>query len=262
VTECNVPSQVLSLPDGRVQISFMHQAPGEAALLMKAKPGAPTGDAAKPHALTDARSWEPPPSRGPAERARLAERAHQDRDIVYFLQSPETSSFSLYHDYTESREGTDRYLNVVRTGSKVSNPSGKILDTGEPIKVEVLTGAQMKAAGIDAGGEEVAPEQQVVVFRFPAIGKGESRRLRMSETYTAPQSYRLDGDELVFDRSLGRPRNSVVLPRGWYLTALSIPAVVRQTADGLTRIDFVNGRPDAIDVLIKGRKAAGTRPSQ
>jgi hypothetical protein len=262
LTECNVPSQVLSLPDGRVQISFMHQAPGEAALLMKAKPGAQTGDVAKAHRLTDARSWEPPPAQGPTERARLTERAHQDRDIVYFLQPPETSSFSLYHDYTESREGTDKYLNVVRTGSKVSNPSGKILDTGEVMKVDVLTGAQMKAAGIDAGAEEIAPDQQVVVFRFPAIKKGESRRFRMSETYTAPQSYHLDGDDLVFDRSFGRPRNSVVLPRGWYLTALSIPAVVRQTADGLTRVDFVNGRPDSIDVLIKARSAAGTRPSQ
>jgi hypothetical protein len=79
-------------------------------------------------------------------------------------------------------------------------------------------------------------------------------RLRLSETYTAPQSYRLDGDELVFDRSLGRPRNSVVLPRGWYLTWVSIPGVVHQTPDGLTRIDFVNGRPDAVDVLIKGRR--------
>jgi len=86
-------------------------------------------------------------------------------------------------------------------------------------------------------------------------------RLRISETYSAPQSYRLDGDELVFDRSFGRPRNSVVLPRGWYLTALSIPGVVRQAADGLTRVDFVNGRPDSIDVLIKAKKAAATRPT-
>jgi hypothetical protein len=58
----------------------------------------------------------------------------------------------------------------------------------------------------------------------------------------------------VFDRRLGRPRNSVVLPRDWSLTWLSIPAVVRQTPDGLTRIDFVNGRPDAVDVLIKARR--------
>jgi len=253
LTECNVPSQVLSRPDGRVYITFMHQAPGAAGLILKAKPGAPTGEAARPRALTNARSWEGPPAQGPAERARLSERAHQDRDIVYFLQPPETHAFSLYHDYTESREGTDKYLNVVRTGSKVSNPSGKILDTGEALKAEILTGTQMKAAGIDAG-EQVAPDQEVVVTRFTPVKKGQSVRLRLSETYTAPASYRLESDELVFERGLGRPRNSVVLPRGWYLTQLSIPAVIRQTPDGLTRIDFVNGRPDSVDVLLKGKK--------
>jgi len=255
LTECNVPSQVLPDPDGRIRVSFMNQAPGAAALILKAKPGAPMGDAAKPRPLTNARSWEAPAAQGPTERARLSERAHQDRDIVYFLQPPETNAFSLYHDYTETREGVDKYLNVVRTGSTVSNPSGRVLDTGEALKGEILNGAQMKAAGIDAGGEQVASDQQVVVTRFPAIKKAQSLRLRLSETYTAPQSYRLEGDEFVFERSLGRPRNSVVLPRGWYLTALSIPAVVRQTPDGLTRVDFVNGRPDSVDVLMKGKKA-------
>jgi hypothetical protein len=245
---------VLSEPDGRIRISFMHQAPGEAALLVKAKPGAQIGEPAKPHPLTSARSWEAPLSQGPAERARLSERAHQDRDIVYFLQPPETNAFSLYHDYTESREGTDKYLNVVRTGSNVSKPSAKVLDTGETLKTEMMTGAQTKAAGIDVGGEQIAPDAQVVIVRFAPVKKGQSVRLRISETYTAPQSYRLDGDELVFDRSLGRPRNSVVLPHGWYLTQLSIPAVVRQTPEATTRLDFVNGRPDSVDVLIKGRK--------
>src|SRR6185295_6585515 len=124
---------------------------------------------------------------------------------------PETHAFSLYHDYTESREGVDKYLNVVRTGSTVSNPSAMNLDTGEALKGEIISGAQMKAAGIDAGSEEVAADQQVVVSRFTPIGKGHSMRPRLSETYTAPQSYRLESDELVFDRSLGRPRNSVVL---------------------------------------------------
>ena len=190
------------------------------------------------------------------EEGRLSERAHQDREIVYFLQPPETNAFSLYHDYTESREGVDKYLNVVRTGSSVSKPSGKILDTGEPMKTDVLTGSDLKKQNIDPGGEQVAADQQVVVFRFPAIRKNQSLRLRMYETYTAPQSYRLDGDELVFDRSLGRPRNSIVLPRGWYLTWLSVPGVVRETGDGLTRIDFVNGRPDSIDVLIKAKRLA------
>ena len=254
LTDCNVPSQVLADPDGRIRVSFMYQAPGAAALILKGGPGAPTGDAAKPRPLTNGRSWEPPPAQGPTERARLSERARQDRDIVYFLQQPPTNAFSLYHDYTESREGTDKYLNVVRTGSTVSNTSGRILDTGEVLKAETITGAQMKAAGIDPGSEQVAPDQQVVVTRFSPVKKGQSVRLRLSETYTAAQSYRVEGDEFVFERSLGRSRNSVVLPRGWYLTALSIPAVIRQTSDGLTRVDFVNGRPDSVDVLMKGKK--------
>ena len=256
LTECTLPSQVLSDPDGRIRVSFMRQAPGPAALILKAKPGAPTGDAAKPHPLTSARSWEPPPAQGPTERARLGEHARLDRDIVYFLQAPDRNAFSLYHDYTESREGVDKYLNVVRTGSKVSNPSGLILDTGDALKAEILTGTQMKAAGIDAGGEQVAADQEVVVTRFAAVKKGQSVRLRLSETYTAPESYRTADGEFTFERSLGRSRNSVVLPRGWYLTWLSIPAVVRQTPDGLTRVDFVNGRPDSIDVLMKGRRLA------
>jgi hypothetical protein len=254
LTECNVPSQILSEPDGRIRVSFMNQMPAPAALAIKAMPGAPTGDAAKPRPLTNGRSWEPPPSQGPTERTRLAERAHQDRDIVYFLQQPESNAFSLYHDYTESREGIDKYLNVVRTGSMVSNPSARILDTGESLKGDILTGAQMRAAGIDAGGEQVAADQQVVVTHFPPVKKGQSVRLRLSETYTAPQSYRLENGEFNFERSFGRPRNSVVLPRGWYLTWLSIPGVVRQTADGLTRVDFVNPRPDGIDVLMKGKR--------
>ncbi len=254
LTECNVPAQVLADPDGRIRVSFMYQAPGAVPLVLKAKPGAPTGDAARPRPLTNARTWESMPVQGLTERARLSERAHQDRDIVYFLLEPSTHSFSLYHDYTEPREGTDKYLNVVRTGSTVSNTSGKVLDTGEVLKAETLTGTQMRAAGIDAGGDQVAPDQQVVVTRFSPVKKGQSLRLRLSETYTAPQSYRVDGDEFVFERSLGRPRNSVVLPRGWYLTALSIPAVIRQTPDGLTRVDFVNGRPDSVDVLMKGKR--------
>jgi hypothetical protein len=256
LTECNVPSQVLSEPDGRIRISFLHQAPGTAALVLKARPGAATGDAAKPRPLSDARSWEPPPAQGPSERERLSERAHQDRDIVYFLQSPETSAFRLYHDYTESRPGTDKYLNVVRTGSRVSKPSGRILDTGQALKAEIVTGAQLKAGKISTGGDPVAPEQEVVITHFAPVKAGQSVRLRLSETYTAPQSYRLDGDELVFERSLGRPRNAVVLPPGWYVTWLSVPGVVRQTADGLTRIDLGNARPDALDVLLRARRVA------
>jgi len=249
---CNVASQVLSQADGRISVAFMNQAPGPTTLVVKSRGGLKTGASAAPAALTDKRSWEPPPAQGPTERTRLAERAHQDRDITYFLQEPSTNSFSLFHDYTESRPGVDKYVNVVRTGSRVSNPSAYILDTGEALREETLKGDAITAAKIDAG--TVTPDTEVVVVYFPPVKAGQSVRLRISETYAAPESYRLEGQDLVFDRSLGRPRNSVVLPAGWYLTALSIPAVISETADQKIRLDFFNGRNDSIDVLIKGRK--------
>lgn len=185
--------------------------------------------------------------------ARLGERARQDREIVYFLQPPETHAFDLYHDLTESREGVDKYLNVVRAGSTVANPKAVVLDTGEALPVETLRGEAIRAAGIDIG-EPVRPESEVVVIRFPKIAAGQTLRLRISETYTDPGRYRLEGDELVFDRSFGRPRNAVVLPSGYYLTNSSIPATLSETEDGRIRLDFVNPRPDEIAVLITARK--------
>ena len=249
---CNVASQVLAEPDGRIAISFMNGSGAEAPLVVKAKLGAQTGAAAAPRAPGSAKSWEAP-FEGETEKERLAERAHQDREIVYFLQQPETHAFSLYHDYTESRAGMDKYFNVVRSGSKVSEPSAYILDTGEKLETKLMSGAELAAARV-AVGEPVDAAAQVVVIRFSAVKAGQSVRLRISETYTAPASYRLEGDELVFDRSLGRPRNAVVLPEGWYLTASSIPATVTQMADGRIRLDFWNGRPDAVDVLIKAKR--------
>jgi len=189
--------------------------------------------------------------------ARLAERGRQDREIVYFLNAPETHSFDLFHDYTESREGADTYLNVVRKGSAASNPSARVLDTGERLQVQTLRGEAVTRAGIDVKGElpdGVAADTEVVVVRFPPVAKAASVRLRISETYTDAGSYRLEGEDLVFERKLGRPRNAVVLPAGWYLTACSIPAAVAETADGRVRLDFVNPRPDEIDVLIKARR--------
>ncbi|HWP38427.1 MAG TPA: hypothetical protein VNL18_12825 [Gemmatimonadales bacterium] len=187
------------------------------------------------------------------EAARLSERARQDREIVYFLRQPETHTFDLYHDYTEWRAGESMYLNVVRAGSTVSNPSAVLLDTGEKLTMEILRGEAITRAGIDIG-QPVTPATEVVVIRFPQVQPGRSVRLRISETYTDSSRYGLRGEELVWDRAFGRPRNAVVLPEGWFLTASSIPATVSETSDGRIRLDFENPRPDEIAVLIKAKR--------
>ena len=124
IVSCNVPSQVIPTPDGRLQVSFMNASGAAAPLRIRARPGLAT--------------FTPrlPTTRGPAvtsslasQASRLGERAHQDREIVYFLRDPSSHAFSLYHDYTESRPGVQHYFNVVRPGSRVSDPSAIALDS-------------------------------------------------------------------------------------------------------------------------------------
>jgi hypothetical protein len=255
IVSCNIPSQVIEEPDGRVGVSFMNTYPSQAPLILKASavtarpPAAPRASAASERAAPA----DPAPAPPPMSRVRVAERAFQDREIVYFLKSPETHAFSLYHDYTETREGTDRYVNVVRAGSTVSDPSAKILDTGESLNTEILKGPAISAAKIDIG-EPVRADTEIVLIRFPPVKKGQSIRLRIEETYTDPLRYDLVEDQLMWRRSFGRPRNDLVLPAGWYLTTSSIPATISETDDGRVRLSFVNPRPDSIDVFVKGRR--------
>ena len=110
------------------------------------------------------------------------------------------------------------------------------------------------AEKLDTGGDSITPDSDAVVIRFPAVQAGQSVRLRISETYTDAGRYYMLGDEFVWDRVLGRPRNAVALPAGWYLTASSIPAVVTMTEDGRVRLDYNNPRPDEVAVLLKGRR--------
>jgi len=251
---CNYPSQVQLTEDARIKVSFLNRGATAVALRIVARP--------LPNGTTISIPEEDSYAAGIASgrdksKARLGytfnERAFQNRDIVYFLQQPETHSFLLYHDYTETRPGMDRYINVVRPGSKASNPSAIVLDTGEALKIEELKGKTITKRGITIGSD-IKPETEVVAIWFDPVPEGASKRLRITETYTDPNRYVFYKNQLVWDRSFGRNRNTVVLPEGWFLTTSSIPAVIDQNNDGLTTLRFVNDRPDAIDVFIKAQR--------
>ncbi len=218
----NFPSQVLQEADGRIKISFWNNTPPQAPVVLRARRVTASAAAAFPNEI----------------RRRLDERAHQSREIVYYMQQPETHSFDLFHDYTETRPGVGEYRNVVRAGSTVSNPRAVNLDTGEELKYSI---------------EKVA-DTVTVLFKFTPPKAGETARIRMYETYTDTARYKLVGDQLVWDRAFGRPSNTVVLPAGWVLTNSSIPAAVSEMPDGRIRLEFINPRPDEIAVLITARR--------
>jgi hypothetical protein len=263
LTSVNYPSQVRRQPDGRIAVSFMNVGVGDVPYVVRGRkiawgtagsgPSTAVPATTSSGGSTSAAVTHAPPLDAVLRDPRLAERAHQDREIVYFLQPPETSAFDLYHDYTEVRPGVDKYLNVVRAGSAVSRPSARVLDTGEELRPRTLKGREISDAGIDIG-QAIVASTEVVVIPFPPVRTGESIRLRISETYTDVSRYRLANGTLVWDRAFGRPANAMVLPAGWALTNCSVPATVSLTDDGRIRLDFTNPRNDEISVLVTAER--------
>jgi hypothetical protein len=232
---------VIQEADSRVAIAFWNNTPPEAPVVLRARKSAAI-------LVPVATNAEEPADR----RKRLDERAHENREIVYLLQQPETNAFDLSHDYTEAREGVSYYVNEVRAGSTVSNPRARNLDIGEKLRWEVIKGEAIRQA--NAGVRTVTQESEIVVFRFTPVPKGGTTRLRIYETYTDTARYKVRNGELIWNRAFGRPANAVVLPAGWTLTNSSIPSVVTAQADGRVRLDFINPRPDEVNVLVTARR--------
>jgi hypothetical protein len=247
LVSCNVPSQVLSTPDGRVMITFQNPGPAAAPLVVTAAPGLAPFTPKWPTRPTGT-SW----SSAASQAERLVDRAHQDREAIYRLQAPDTHAVEIEHDYTEMRVDAVHYVEVVPPGETVARPVARNLDTGEALSLETVTGKELRARHIDVGSQ-VADDHRVVLGTFPTVAAGRSVRLRVQATLTDP-AYTLDGEELVWERVFDRPRNTVLLPPGWTLVASALPVVVDEATDGRQRLVYENARPDVLQVLIRARR--------
>ncbi len=185
----------------------------------------------------------------------FTERAYQDREILYELQAPETHAFRITHDYTVRNAGEKYYFNVVRSGSHVTDPESIDLESGENLKWETIDGKTARERKLAVG--DVKDDSEIVVtYLARPLAPGTTNRIRLKETYVDAKSLYLDRDELVWDRTFGRLRNTVVLPAGWYLTALSSPGTIQTLPDGRVSIYVVNPRNDEVRVYLRARRRA------
>ena len=190
----------------------------------------------------------------------FSERAYQDREILYELQTPESHAFRITHDYTVRKSGEKFYFNVVRAGSHVTAPESIDLDTGEKLKWEIINGKQAVERQLPIT-DAIKDDSEIVVTHLArALEPGKTNRIRLMETYVDPKSFYLDREELVWDRSFGRLRNTVVLPAGWYLTTLLSPATIQALPDGRVSIYVVNPRNDDVRVYFRARRRVTLQP--
>jgi hypothetical protein len=181
-------------------------------------------------------------------------RAEQDREITYWLLEPNTHQFKISHDLTIDRPGQKYAHSFVRKGSAV-DPNAKMfdVDTGKELKTYTVSGKDVNALGYYPQPSD--PDTVVVqgdLDRTP--GDGQSVRVRVVETYTDAVGYTLDGGELVWKRTLGRPLNIVTLPAGWTLSSLDTPAIISLDAEGRVELRFTNPRNDELNITLRARR--------
>jgi hypothetical protein len=188
-----------------------------------------------------------------SSRSASAQYISADTYTRYELLAPETHQFKIYYEVTETRVGAKFHFNQIREGSEATDESVVDLATGKPLKFEVVTGAQAK---IDSPAENfgAAAHYIKVILAHPVPASGEYR-LAIIKTYKDDKSYYSDGDDIVFKRPLGIPRDSVVLPVGYEIALCSVATQVLTETDGRLKLAFVNpGSGGQLEVTIRAKK--------
>ena len=187
-------------------------------------------------------------------------RAEHDRDIRYWLLDPATHQFRISHDFTVTRVGQKSVHSFVRKGSAVS-PDAKMynLDTGEPLHTHTVTGKEVNALGYYPTPTD-ADSVVVQGDLSKAVAEGETVRIRVEESYVDPVGYKVEGGELIWTRTLGRPLNYVTLPDGWMLTSVNTPAVITLDTQSRLTLRFTNIRNDELNVTIRAKPRTEPRP--
>ena len=191
-----------------------------------------------------------------------ASRQSQADDYTrYELLDPASASFRIVYEVTATTPGARYFWNPIRKGSLASNESVSDPTNGQALKFIEVSGAEAKANGL--GNADLDTRYIQIDLPRPVPKEGEIRLL-IDKTYKDEKSYFVEEktDLLVFSRSLGIKRNSVVLPPGYEVVACNYPSqVVTETAppggaaaSSRLRLSFMNIGPDAVSYVVKARK--------
>ena len=86
--------------------------------------------------------------------------------------------------------------------------------------------------------------------------QGGIGRVLIYKTYKDPRTYMMNGDDIVWVRSLSGYRLGVVLPKGFAFISSNVAAQMSTTADGRLKLAFANPSGQSNPVTIHARKTA------
>lgn len=179
-------------------------------------------------------------------------RTEADEYTRYELLAPETAQFHILYEVTAIAPGSTVFFNPIRKGSEASGERVTDRMTGEALRFEVVSGEEARRTGLPRADLD----SDYIRIHLPRAvpPDGGQVRLLIEKTYKDPKSYFREGNAVVFSRSLGIKRNSVVLPAGYELTACNVPSQVLLESDGRLQVSFWNAGPDAAPLKLVARK--------
>jgi hypothetical protein len=125
-----------------------------------------------------------------------------DIKTLYDLDAPETGRITVEQTYSDYRKGDSAKLDTLA----------------------YLTLQDLKVIDLDTA-KSLAPAKDAVKLDVPIVDEKQSAHLKITGTLKDPR-YKVANGELMFDRTLRGLRNTVLLPSGWDVAAVSQSATI------------------------------------
>src|SRR5713101_4670195 len=157
-----------------------------------------------------------------------------DIKTLYDLDAPETSRMKVEQIYSDYRKGNKSKLDTLA----------------------YLALLDLKVIDLDTGKRFSTSKDgsaTIVKLDVPIVDDKQSAHLKITGTIQDP-AYKVINGELVFDRTLHDLRNTVLLPAGWEVSAISQSATIG-TYEGRTFVALINlNAENSYRVTILARK--------
>jgi hypothetical protein len=157
-----------------------------------------------------------------------------DVKTLYDLETPESGRVKVDQSYSDYRKGARAQLDTLAQ-----------LPLQELKVIDLDTGKQFSTAKDGAA--------TFVKLDLPITDDKQSAHIKITGAFRDP-GYKILGDELIFDRTFYGLRNTVILPAGWDVSAISQSGTIG-TYEGRTFVAFINlNGENNYRVTIRARK--------
>jgi hypothetical protein len=166
----------------------------------------------------------------------------QDAYTEYAILQPGSEQFRIRFLPEETRTGATELVNATRGGSEGSDIEVYDPRTGKPLKFTYEQQAN-------------DPETHAIRATLPMpVPEGGIGRVLIYKTYKDARTYTMNGEDIVWVRSLSGYRLGVLLPKGFAFISSNVAAQLSTTADGRLKLAFANPSGQSNPVTIHARR--------